>query len=395
VASWSQLSERPCAVSELYLAVAANETLGLLGPNGAGKSTTLSVLSGVLSPTSGRCVVGGFDVSTELSSVYTHLGVCTQHDVVWPDLTVRQHLQFYARVKGVSSAYEGPLVQRIAEMVRLDGDPFWQPASALSGGMKRRLSLAVSLIGNPSIWVLDEPTTGLSPEARRTVWSIISAQKSYGRSIVLTTHAMDEADVLCNRIAIICSGRLQCIGTQQTLKQKFGDGFKLTLHMHSPTDFNLDEALTLLTTRRQDRREAEATEAVIGEEKEGKGEETSVTSPHPPLPASLPQDGSMSTASVTGCVLEWVLSEVYPSAVLLSAVGRKVQFGLSCADEPGQGGDPRARQLRAVLSVFERMEQANERLLRVYRIREWSVSQASLEEVFINVVRQAGRTEDL
>ena len=118
---------------------------------------------------------------------------------MWDDLSVEQHLFFYARLKGVPRRWEAGLVHYVAEMVELDGDPLLKPASSLSGGMKRRLSLGISLIGNPRIWLLDEPSTGLSPETRREIWNIIEKRKlrsrkagGIGKSIILTTHSMEE-----------------------------------------------------------------------------------------------------------------------------------------------------------------------------------------------------------
>ena len=156
----------------------------------AGKSTTLSILSGLYPPSSGRALIAGHDVESELSAVYTVLGICPQADRVWDELTVQQTLTFYARLKGVDRVHENALVQRIAEMVSLDGDAFGKRASTLSGGTRRRLSIAISLIGNPAVWLLDEPSTGLSAEARREVWDIVSRQKAYGRCIIITTHSV-------------------------------------------------------------------------------------------------------------------------------------------------------------------------------------------------------------
>ena len=170
------------AVQGLYLGMENGDVFGLLGPNGAGKSTTLSILSGLYHPSSGRALIAGHDVETDLGAVYTVLGICPQADRVWDDLTIQQHLTFYARLKGVDRLHESALVQRIAEMVSLDGDSFGKAASTLSGGTRRRLAIAISLIGNPSVWLLDEPTTGLSPEARREVWDIISKQKAVSPS---------------------------------------------------------------------------------------------------------------------------------------------------------------------------------------------------------------------
>ena len=127
-------------------------------------------------------------------------GVCPQFDTVWHDLTVQQHLEFYSRVKGIESSAAHIAARSVAMKVGLDGDPYGKLASSLSGGMRRRLSIAIALIGNPDIVFFDEPTTGLDPETRRQLWDIIKREQSDGRCVIITTHSMEEADALCSRI---------------------------------------------------------------------------------------------------------------------------------------------------------------------------------------------------
>lgn len=148
------------------------------------------------------------------------IGVCPQFDKVWQDLTVRQHLVFYALLKGVPRSRAGVTARQLAEKVELAGDPFEKPAGTLSGGMKRRLSIAIALTAAPPVVFFDEPTTGLDPETRRRIWGIVKAQQANGRSIVITTHSMEEADALCSRIGIMAGGCLRCLGTQVHLKNK-------------------------------------------------------------------------------------------------------------------------------------------------------------------------------
>ena len=126
--------------------------------------------------------------------------MCPQFDTVWHDLTVQQHLEFYSRVKGIESSAAHIAARSVAMKVGLDGDPYGKLASSLSGGMRRRLSIAIALIGNPDIVFFDEPTTGLDPETRRQLWDIIKREQSDGRCVIITTHSMEEADALCSRI---------------------------------------------------------------------------------------------------------------------------------------------------------------------------------------------------
>lgn len=179
-----------------------------------------------MEPTAGEAIVGGKPATARAGGV----GFVPQFDVVYQDLTVRAHLLLYARLRGARREVIRGLVQHVAEMVDLDGDAFDQPARNLSGGMRRRLSLGLALVGNPGVLFCDEPTTGLDPDARRGVWAIIERAKK-GRSVILTTHSMEESDTLCTRVAVVAASRLQVVGTPLHLKTHFGSGFKLSVNL--------------------------------------------------------------------------------------------------------------------------------------------------------------------
>ncbi|KAJ3393680.1 translational elongation factor EF-1 alpha [Lobulomyces angularis] len=217
------------AVSDISLNVKFGETFGLLGPNGAGKSTTINCFTGLASPTNGVIEVAGQDIKT-VKELWRLIGLCPQFDTVWADLTIEQHLLFYCRLRGIPKNKIRGTVRKIAEDVGLDGDPFNQLASQMSGGMRRRLSIAIAMTASPSILVLDEPTTGLDPDTRQNIWKVINKiSQDPGRSIIITTHSMEEADALCSRIGIVVNGKMKVIGNQVHLKNKFGDGLKLSM----------------------------------------------------------------------------------------------------------------------------------------------------------------------
>eukprot|EP01113_Clastostelium_recurvatum_P022760 TRINITY_DN2727_c0_g1_i3.p1 TRINITY_DN2727_c0_g1~~TRINITY_DN2727_c0_g1_i3.p1 ORF type:complete len:854 (+),score=218.34 TRINITY_DN2727_c0_g1_i3:132-2693(+) len=227
------------AVDSLCLAVDNGECFGLLGPNGAGKTTSISVLTGLYPPTSGDARVAGYDIRTEMDYAHRRMGVCPQFDTLWMDLTCEETLLFYTRLKGIASAQEKEHVDSYLNMVGLL--PFkTMRVVELSGGMRRRLSIAISLVGDPRIIFLDEPTTGLDPETRRHVWDVILRVRT-GRCIVLTTHSMEEADVLCTRIGIMSQGTLRCLGPQQHLKAKFGQGYSLKVNSDPTYDNDVIE----------------------------------------------------------------------------------------------------------------------------------------------------------
>jgi ABC-type multidrug transport system ATPase subunit len=220
--------EPKVAVKNMCLVVQQGELFGLLGPNGAGKTTLISMLTGLYPPDQGNAWVSGFDIKTQLDQVQLYMGVCPQFDVLWPELTVSETLLFYARLKGSSPSQEQSRVERAMEEVYLSKFAGLKTRE-LSGGMRRRLSVAISLVGDPRIVFLDEPTTGLDPENRRQLWDILAKCKE-GRAMVLTTHSMEEADVLCSRVAVVDQGVMKCIGPQTTLKSRFGGGYHLYLN---------------------------------------------------------------------------------------------------------------------------------------------------------------------
>ncbi|KAL5033545.1 hypothetical protein BDV3_000517 [Batrachochytrium dendrobatidis] len=213
------------AVKDVTFAVEEGIVFGLLGPNGAGKTTLISILTGLYQSSSGEATLAGYNIKTDTAEVYKNIGICPQFDILWEELTVSEHLFFYARLKGVTADCEKVAVQNAINDVALSGFEH-RISKGLSGGEKRRLSIAIALIGNPKVVFFDEPTTGLDPEVRRLIWGIVNTAK-IGKTIVLTTHSMEEAEALCQRIGIMAKGTLRCLANPIRLKQVYGAGFKL------------------------------------------------------------------------------------------------------------------------------------------------------------------------
>ena len=209
-------------VSDLNLAIRAGEIFGLLGPNGAGKSTTMRMLTTLTKPTAGEARVLGMDVVKQQLQVRENIGVVVQQTSLNSDRTVWENLEFHGRLHHLKTAQRAGQIDRWLSYVDLS-DRRNDLVKTLSGGMKRRLQIARALLHNPQILFLDEPTVGLDPQARRLLWDIIRNLNTQGIAILLTTHYMEEAESLCDRIGIMDGGRLIVTGTPTELLQQHGD----------------------------------------------------------------------------------------------------------------------------------------------------------------------------
>ena len=216
---------RKVAVADATLHLPENAVFGLLGPNGAGKTTLLSMLVSAVTPTSGSCTLAGMDAVASRRAAADVLGYCPQGDALFPLLTAGENLTVYAALNGTPSAHLPALVS--AALAALDLTRYAHArAHTLSGGNKRRLSLACALIAAPKCVLLDEPSTGVDPLARRRMAEVVG-QAARGRTILLTTHLIEEAELLCSRVGVLVRGRLGCLGTPARLKSLYGSGFKV------------------------------------------------------------------------------------------------------------------------------------------------------------------------
>lgn len=204
------------AVNGVSLQVARGELFGLLGPNGAGKTTTVNILCGLMKPTSGRVMVGGHDVCRENAKVKGLIGVCPQETAVYPYLTGVENVELFGNLYALDRSALRSRCDMLLEKMGLIQDAR-RRGEKYSGGMKRRLSLIMALIHDPQIIFLDEPTVGMDPQSRRVVWDFMRELKSREKTIFLTTHYMEEAEALCDRIGIIDHGKLIALGSPEEL----------------------------------------------------------------------------------------------------------------------------------------------------------------------------------
>ncbi|CUG06066.1 ABC transporter, putative [Bodo saltans] len=216
----------------------------ILGHNGAGKTTTLNMLTGMLPMTAGDCLVYGTSVRNDLRKARAEIGFCPQHNILWDQLTCMEHLRYIGRLKGVpSSQLEATGMEMLRRVDLVDKKDVF--SSNLSGGQKRKLSVAIAFMGGSRLILLDEPTAGMDASARRHTWDLLK-EMSVGRTIVLTTHFMDEADLLGNRIAIMSKGAMHSYGSSMFLKSKLGTGYAMRLSLNRIADDALAHQLVAL-----------------------------------------------------------------------------------------------------------------------------------------------------
>ena len=235
------------AVDGVSFEVYKGECFGLLGPNGAGKTTTINILSCFMKPDAGIAKVNDCDVVKEASSVRKHIGIAPQENIFYDELTVFENLMFFGRMYNVDKNELEGRIDLLIKKVGLE-DKRKTRAEKLSGGMKRRLNLIMALVHDPDILFLDEPTAGLDPQSRRMMWDYLFELKERKKTILLTTHYMEEADVLSDRLAILDHGKVIAMGTPERLKETIGKGDLLSFKIEGP-EIILKESLEQLEMR--------------------------------------------------------------------------------------------------------------------------------------------------
>ncbi|MBE1492790.1 ABC transporter ATP-binding protein [Plantactinospora soyae] len=227
------------AVDGIDVDVRAGEAFGFLGPNGAGKSSTMRMIGCVSPPTGGELRIMDMDPGRDGPAIRARLGVCPQLDNLDPELTVRENLTTYARYFGIPRRVARERADELLDFVQL-AERANSKVEPLSGGMKRRLTIARALVNEPDIVLLDEPTTGLDPQARHLVWERLFRLKQQGVTLVLTTHYMDEAEQLCDRLVVMDGGRIVAEGSPRTLIERYST--REVVELRFPTDAQEDFA---------------------------------------------------------------------------------------------------------------------------------------------------------
>ena len=216
------------AVDDVSFNIGRQEIFGLLGPNGAGKTTTIRMLSTVLSPDDGDAYIDGHSVAQDSDEVRKVIGVCPQELALYPELSATDNLVFFGRMSGLSSARAKEAAAEYIEKVGLT-DRADDKVEKFSGGMKRRVNIAIALMSNPKLLFLDEPTVGIDPQSRSYIFDTVEQLRDEGMTVLYTTHYMEEADRLCDRLGIMDHGRLIRLGSPRELKSEIGDPDEVSL----------------------------------------------------------------------------------------------------------------------------------------------------------------------
>lgn len=208
------------AVDGLNLEIKQGELFGLLGPNGAGKSTTINILSGLLEPTKGTVLISGYDVTKNLGKIKSLIGLCPQKASVFNFLTGKENIELFGNLYSIAKKDLEERMEILLDKLGLK-DASKRQTKGYSGGMLRKLNLIIALINDPRIAFLDEPTVGMDPRARRATWEFIRSLKKKDKTIILTTHYIEEAEALSDRVGIIDYGKLIALGTPKELMRKY------------------------------------------------------------------------------------------------------------------------------------------------------------------------------
>ncbi|XP_035808253.2 retinal-specific phospholipid-transporting ATPase ABCA4a isoform X2 [Amphiprion ocellaris] len=340
------------AVDGLSINFYESQITAFLGQNGAGKTTTMSILTGMFPPTSGTATIYGQDIRTDMDTIRQSLGMCPQHNILFQYMTVAEHILFYSLLKGRPIAEAEEEVENMLQDLGLPHKRA-ELTQNLSGGMQRKLSVALAFVGGAKVVILDEPTSGVDPYSRRSIWDLLLKYRA-GRTVIMSTHHMDEADLLSDRVAIISQGRLYCCGSPIFLKNCFGAGFYLTLvrrmkHDALKTSCDCTEDCSCKCSKcskfKVDQEERQAPDRQM--------------------------DGN--TERITALIHHHV-----PQARLIEAIGQELTYLL-----PSRNFQP-----RAYASLFRELEET----LADIGLSSFGVSDTSLEEIFLKVTADENAT---
>jgi ABC-type multidrug transport system ATPase subunit len=361
---------RVWAVRGISIACSPGEVFGLLGLNGAGKTSALKACVGGIAADKGTITINGFDVQRQLDRCRQFMGYCPQNDAITDELSVLEHLTFYAKLKGIKLEQIPAECAKLIDLLGLRKFTNTR-AGTLSGGNKRKLLAAISLIGDPPVVFMDEPSSGMDPMARRFMWSVIQKIASEKkRTIVITTHSMEEAEALSTKIAIMASGRFRCLGTVTELKNLYGAGFELNLRVKLPTEIAMHAVTSLWGVEDS---------AVM---KRADCQRICAGLSQARLEVFTRELGGLDENIAAKVFAEWWVQADFIDEVR-AFIPRVVPGTVSVMDAVGRVLKFLIKDCRSVLDIFESIENNKSQV----NIDEYSISQFSLEQIFNDFAR--------
>ncbi len=250
----SCFGENTHAIRNVSFCLDYGDCFALLGVNGAGKSSMFKCLTSEINPEKGHIYINGKSISSDFENIRHKIGYCPQIDAIIEELTVYENLEYFSAIKGIPDNHRDSIVSSIIKELNLS-EFIDKPSGKLSGGNKRKLSVAIAMIGNPPIILLDEPSAGMDPEARRYMWSVIHSITKERKlsTVILTTHSMEEAETLCQKMGILVRGKFKCIGSSNVIKETYGKGFEIFLTLKTLSNEELNEQLSKIGCKEEDK----------------------------------------------------------------------------------------------------------------------------------------------
>ena len=384
-------SETITAIKNLSFCIEYGECFGLLGLNGAGKTTTFRCLTQETAPSNGVVYIDGLDISSHFEEVRHMFGYCPQFDAIFEYMTVYENLELFAKIKGVRSDRLDEVIKAMINEMSLTQYKD-KVSGKLSGGNKRKLAVAISMICNPPIILLDEPSTGMDPEARRFMWAVIHkiSTRQGKSSVIMTTHSMDEAETLCRRMGIMVNGEFVCLGSAQEIKDKYGSGFEIDVRIMPLKEETANEIYE--TTLQMERKQLITRDEVATVlEKLGKKdymEEISEERIGNHIEKELKVNEHVQVCSVVNwthyvtCAMKMIkkVKEHFNDVILSEHIENNFLFKVT--KEEGKN-----KSIGFLFGLIEENKQNNQ-------ITEYSIQQTSLEQIFNKFAANQGKTEE-
>ena len=377
-------------LKKISFTVDYGECFGLLGLNGAGKTTIFKAITEEHAPTHGSIYINGLNILKNFDEVKLMFGYCPQFDAIFPYMTVRENLEFYSKIKGVDPDKLSEIIRAMIESMTLTKYTN-KLAGRLSGGNKRKLSVAISMICNPPIVLLDEPSTGMDPEARRFMWAVIHKLTSKGNnnSVIMTTHSMDEAETLCRRMGIMVNGEFVCMGTANYIKESYGYGFEIDVRIKPIEQHKLHQIIQNLGVKRNHKITSinEAKEILKKIRKQKYCDYLNEESIGRKIYNEIIQSGNTSIQTLINwtryvtCAMK-MISVVLPhfnEIILSEFIENNFLFKIKKSQN--------SKTIGFLFSLLEAQKESCE-------ITEYSIQQTSLEQIFNKFAENQGKTEE-